>query len=93
MIKPFEDKVLVRPIKESEQFSETGLVLAGMEQEIPSEGIVEAVGDGLQFSNGTRLDIDLKPGDKVFYSKHSGTEYEDYLLIAYKDILVVLDDN
>lgn len=93
MIKPFEDKVLVKPIKETEQVSESGFVLTGMDKETPSEGIVEAVGPGMHFANGTKLEIDLKPGDKVFYSKHAGTEYDDYLLIAYKDILVVLDDN
>lgn len=92
MIKPFEDKVLVKPVKETEKVSDSGLVLAGLEEETPSEGIVEAVGPGLTFANGSRLDIPLKPGDKVFYSKFAGIEYEDYLLIPYKEILVVLGD-
>lgn len=91
MIKPLEDKVLLRPIKETEQVSASGLVLAGMEDEKPSEAIVEAVGPGLVFPDGTRLDIDLQPGDKVVYSKFAGVEYEDYVLIPYRDILVVLD--
>lgn len=91
MIKPFEDKVLLRPVKETEKISDSGLVLAGMEDETPSEAIVEAVGPGLVFPDGTRLDIDLSPGDKVFYSKFAGVEYEDYILIPYKDILAVLD--
>lgn len=91
MIKPFEDKVLVKPEKDAERFSDSGLVLAGLEQETPSEGIVEAVGPGIRFPNGTKLEIELKPGDKVFYSKFAGIEYEDYILIPYKDILAVLD--
>jgi molecular chaperone GrpE (heat shock protein) len=41
------------------------------------------VGKGLE-------QIDLKPGDKVSYSKFAGTEYEDYLIIPYKDIYAVL---
>lgn len=92
-IKPFEDKVLVRPLKEPEKVSNSGLVLAGMEEETPTEGIVEAVGPGMTFANGSHLDIDLKPGDKVFYSQYAGVAYEDYLLIPYKDIMAVLDDN
>lgn len=91
MIKPFEDKVLVKPAKETEKVSDSGLVLAGLEQETPSEGIVEAVGPGMEFPNGTKLEIELKPGDKVFYSKFAGIEYEEYILIPYKDILAVLD--
>jgi len=39
MIKPLEDKVLLRPIKETEQVSASGLVLAGMEDEKPSEAV------------------------------------------------------
>lgn len=93
MIKPFEDKVLIKPLKEEEKVSTSGLVLAGLEEETPSEGIVEAVGPGLEFSNGTRLDIPLSPGDRVFYSKFAGTEYKDYLIIPYKEILAVLGDN
>ena len=92
MIKPFEDKVLIRPSKEAEKVSTSGLVLAGLEEEAPSEGIVEAVGPGIEFPNGTKLAIPLKPGDKVFYSKFAGIEYEDYLLIPYKEILAVLGD-
>lgn len=93
MVKPFEDKVLVKPVKETEKVSDSGLVLAGLEEETPSEGIVEAVGPGLQFPNGTKLEIDLKPGDRIFYSKFAGIEYKDYLLIPYKEILAVLGDD
>jgi len=91
MIKPFEDKVLLKPVKDEEQLSSSGLVLTGMNDEKPSEAIVEAVGPGLVFPNGSKLEIDLKPGDKVTYSKFSGVDYEDYVLIPYKDILAVLD--
>jgi len=91
MIKPFEDKVLLKPVKDEEQLSSSGLVLTGINDENPSEAIVEAVGPGLVFPNGSKLEIDLKPGDKVMYSKFSGVDYEDYILIPYKDILAVLD--
>ena len=86
-----EDKVVVRPIKDDEVTS-SGLVLAKIGEEKPSEGIVEAIGPGIIFPNGTKLEIDLKPGDKVSYSKFAGVEYGEHILIPYKDILVVLGE-
>lgn len=93
MIKPVEDKVAVRPEKESEKVSSSGLVIAALDEEKPSVGIVEAVGPGKTFDDGSVLDLsqELKPGDKVFYAKYSGTEYEDLLILAYRDILAVLE--
>jgi chaperonin GroES len=88
---PLEDKVVVRPIKDDEVTS-SGLVLAKIGEEKPSEGIVEAVGPGIVFPNGTKLNMDLKVGDKVVYSKYGGTEYKDVILLPYKDILVVLGE-
>ena len=88
---PLEDKVVVRPIRDDEVTS-SGLVLAKIGEEKPSEGIVEAVGPGIIFPNGTKLEIDLRVGDKVLYSKYGGTEYKDIILLPYKDILVVLGE-
>jgi chaperonin GroES len=88
---PLEDKVVVRPIKDDEVTS-SGLVLAKIGEEKPSEGIVEAVGPGIVFPNGTKLNMDVRVGDKVVYSKYGGTEYKDVILLPYKDILVVLGE-
>jgi len=94
MIQPFEDKVVVRPEKVDEKVSSSGLVIAALDEEKPSVGVVEAVGPGKTFDDGSRLNIsdDLKPGDKVFYAKYSGTEYEDLLILAFRDILAVIVD-
>lgn len=89
-IVPLEDKVVVRPIKE-EEVTSSGLVLAKMGEEKPSEGIVEAIGPGIVFPNGTRLEIDLQIGDRVLYSKYGGTEVHDIIILPYKDILVVIE--
>lgn len=88
-IKPLEDKVVVKPIKE-EQTSASGLIIQRVSEEKPSEGIVVAVGPGVIFGNGSRLEIDLKPGDKVAYSKFTGVEFEEYLILPYRDILAVI---
>lgn len=88
---PLEDKVVLRPVKDDDVTS-SGLVLAKIGDEKPSEGIVEAVGPGIIFPNGTKLEIDLKVGDKVVYSKYGGTEFDDVIILPYKDILVVLGE-
>lgn len=88
-LRPLEDKVIVKPIKE-EAVSTSGLIIQRANEEKPSEGIVIAVGPGMVFGNGSKLEIDLKEGDKVYYSKYSGVEFEEYLILPYKDILAVI---
>jgi len=90
---PLEDKVIVRPIKEEETTTSSGFIIQRNSDEKPSEGIVEAVGPGIVFANGTKLELDLKPGDKVVYSKYSGTEVEEFLVLPYKDIFAVIEDS
>lgn len=90
---PIEDKVVVRPIKEEETVSPSGFIIQRNNDEKPSEGIVEAVGPGIIFPNGTKLEIDLKPGDKVAYSKYSGTEVDEFLILPYKDIFAVIEES
>lgn len=96
MLVPLEDKVLVEPISEPETVSASGFVMPKLKDEKSTEGIVISVGPGITFPNGTRLEIDLKPGDKVVYSKFAGTEVEDngkdYLLVPYRDIFAVIGD-
>lgn len=92
LLKPLEDKVIVRPTKSAETTTATGFILTKIDEERPSEGTVVSVGPGIIFPNGTKLEIDLKPGDKVFYSKYSGTEFEDLLILPYKDIFAVIEE-
>jgi chaperonin GroES len=98
MIKPLEDKVLVRPIEEAEKTSASGLIITKLEKEKPTEGIVLAVGNGATFADGTKMTIDLQVGDKVIYSKYSGTEIEhdgeNLVILPYRDIFakIVFDD-
>lgn len=89
---PLEDKVIVKPIKEEEKTTASGFIIQRSSDEKPSEGIVEAVGPGMVFANGSKLEIDLKPGDKVTYSKFSGTEFEGFLILPYKDIFAVIEE-
>jgi chaperonin GroES len=94
MIKPLEDKVVVKPIEEVEKTSASGLIITKIEKEKPTEGIVVAVGSGATFADGTKMTIDLQIGDKVIYSKYSGTEIEhngdNLVIMPYRDIFAVI---
>ncbi len=95
MIKPLEDKVVVKPIEETEKTSASGLIITSAAGEKPTEAIVIAVGPGARFADGSLMTIDLKPGDKVIYSKYSGTEieheHEKLIILPYRDIFAVIE--
>jgi chaperonin GroES len=97
MIKPLEDKVVVKPIEEVEKTSASGLIITKMEKEKPTEGVVVAVGSGATFADGTKMNIDLQIGDKVIYSKYSGTEIEhngdSLVIMPYRDIFAVITND
>ncbi|NBU99914.1 MAG: co-chaperone GroES [Burkholderiaceae bacterium] len=97
MIKPLNDKVLVQVIKETEKATASGLILAGLHEEKPSEAIVVAIGPGLELDNGVVMKPDLNVGDKVAFAKYQGTEVqfngEDYLILAYRDIVAVIEEH
>ncbi len=94
-IKPLEDKIVVKPIEESEKVTSSGLIISTMTKEKPTEGIVVAVGTGATFADGTKMTIDLSVGDKVIYSKYSGTEIEhdgaNLVILPYRDIFAVVE--
>ena len=93
-IKPLEDKVVVKPIVEAEKKSASGLIIQAIEKDKPTEGIVVAVGPGATFADGTKMIPDVAVGDKVIYSKYSGTEInhdnEDLVILPYRDIFAVI---
>jgi chaperonin GroES len=96
MLKPLEDKVIVKPIEDSEQVTASGLIVQTFEKERPSEAIVVAVGPGMTFGDGDRMTIDLNVGDKVIFAKYQGTEIEHegekLLILAYRDIVAVIGE-
>lgn len=94
MIKPLEDKIVLEPIVEAEKKTEFGLIIAGSADEKPTEGIVVAIGSGATFADGTKMTMDISVGDKVIYSKYSGTEIKhdgkDLVILPYRDIFAVI---
>lgn len=95
MIKPLVDKVLLK-VDEPETITSSGLLIAGNKED-PDTATVIAVGNGVTLSNGNTVAIPVNVGDKVIFSKYAGTEVSDggqeYLLVAYKDILAVIEND
>lgn len=87
---PLGDRVVVRPL-EREEVTKSGIVLPDTAKEKPQEGEVIAAGPGRMTDDGKRIAMDLKKGDRVIFSKYSGTEVKledvEYLILRESDIL------
>ena len=93
MIKPLGDRVVIK-VSEGDMKTASGIVLPDTAKEKPQEGEVVAVGTGKMLDNGTRAQMEVKTGDKVIFSKYSGSEVkvdeQTYLIVRESDILAVL---
>jgi len=93
-IRPLNDRVLVVRVEE-EQKTAGGIIIPDSAKEKPQEGKIIAVGPGKRDENGKRNPLDLKPGDKIFFSKYAGTEIEidgkEHLFMREDDILGILN--
>ena len=94
MIKPLNDRVLIKMI-EAEETTKSGIILSAGSQEKPQIAEVVEVGPGEVDENGKRVEKKKKKGDKVITSKYSGNEikYEgiDYIIVKQSDILAIVE--
>jgi len=92
VLRPLADRVVVKPIQADEK-TKGGIVLPDTAKDKPQEGEVIAVGPGRILDNGTKVAPEIKVGDRVIYSKYSGSEIkiegEEYLIVRESDILAV----
>jgi chaperonin GroES len=92
-IRPLQDRVLIRRVKEEEKTS-GGIIIPDTAKEKPLEGEVVAVGKGKRLKNGTLRELDVKVGDHVLFGKYNGSEVKgdvgDHLVIREDDILAIL---
>lgn len=93
-IRPLFDKVVVQHI-ESEETTSFGLILTGGNQEKPQVAKIIAVGNG-GLVDGKEIKMEVKPGQKVLYSKYAGSEFKidgkEYIIIRQNDILAIVED-
>ena len=92
-LKPMSDRVVVRP-SDQEGVTAGGIFLPDTAQERPQHGEVVAVGPGRVLRNGKLVEMEVKAGDKVIYSKYAGTEVEvqdeELLVLGSNDILAII---
>ncbi len=91
-LKPLGDRVIIKQ-DEAEITTASGLFLAGDSKEKPQTGTVLAVGEGRLDKDGNRVEVPVKVGDRVVYSKYGGNEIvcddEEVLIVRGDDIYAV----
>jgi len=93
MLKPLADRVVISGV-EREETTASGIFLPDTAKEKPQEGEVIAVGPG-RIEDGKRVELDVKVGDRVIYSKYAGTEVKldnkEVLILRESDILAIVE--
>lgn len=86
---PLNDRVVLKQLV-AEETTKSGIVLPGQNKEKPQQAEVVAVGPGTE-----EVKMQVKVGDKVIFSKYSGTEVkldeEEFIICKQDDILAVID--
>ena len=87
---PLGDRVVLQQLQ-AEETTKSGIVLPGQNKEKPQQGEVVAVGPGTE-----DVKMQVKVGDKVIFSKYSGTdvkldENEEYIIMKQDDILAIVE--
>ena len=92
-LKPLCDRVVIKQL-EAEETTKSGIVLPSQAKEKPQQAEVVAVGPG-GVVDGKEIKMEVKPGDKVIYSKYAGTEVkleeEEFIIVKQSDILAIVE--
>jgi chaperonin GroES len=89
-LQPLADRLVVKPIQK-EEMTKGGIIIPDTVKEKPQEGEVVAVGPGKITDDGKRIDMEIKVGDRVIYSKYGGSEIKidnvEMIILRESDIL------
>ena len=92
--RPLHDRVVVRRV-EADTKTAGGIIIPDSAQEKPAEGEIVSVGSGMRDDSGNVVALDVKSGDKVLFSKWSGTEViidgEELLVMKESDIMGIIE--
>ncbi len=93
-IRPLHDRILVKRLEEEEK-TKGGIIIPDSAKEKPQEGKVIAAGNGKVAEDGKTVPLEVQKGDRVLFSKYSGTEVnlegEEHLIIREDDVLAILE--
>jgi chaperonin GroES len=93
-IKPLYDRILVKRLEEQDKTA-GGLFIPDSAKEKPMEALVVAVGSGKVLENGSLRKLEIKAGDKILFSKYSGSDIKidgtEHLILREDDVLAVIE--
>lgn len=94
-IKPLSDHILIEPMKKEEKTKLGILLPETAERDRPEQGKVIAVGPGKKTAAGKIIELDIKVGDRVLFTKYGPNEIKvenkEYLIAKQEDILAVIE--
>ena len=92
-VKPLGDRVVIKNV-ETDETTKSGILLTSASKEKPQMAEVIAVGPG-GLVDGKEIVMNVKPGQKVIYSKYAGTEVkvdgQELIIVRQSDILAVVE--
>ena len=90
-IRPLYDRVVVKRVEDIEAAMQSGLFIPDSAKEKPQEGQVVAIAKGKRMESGRLVALDVQVGDRVLFSKNSGSDIEldgeEYLIMREDEIL------
>jgi chaperonin GroES len=93
-IQPVNDYILIEPEK-AETKTKSGIFIPETaDKEKPQQAKVIAVGSGKLGKDGKRMEMSVKVGDTILYSKYGPTEVkldgEEYFFIQDSDVIAII---
>ena len=93
-VRPLHDRLIVQRLDEGEQHI-GGIIIPDSAKEKPQQGKILAVGDGKVTEDGTRIAMDVRPGNVILFGKYAGQDItidgEEYLIVTEDEVLAVID--
>ena len=94
-IKPLHDWVLIARLDEAEK-TKGGIIIPDQAKEKPQQGEIISVGPGRKYDSGDRVPLQVKKGDRVFFSRYAGKEIQfdhgEYFFMREDDILAIISE-
>ncbi len=94
-LQPLGDRVVVER-EGSEEKTSGDILLPDTAKDKPARGTVVSVGEGRMLEDGSRSQLQVKPGDRVIFSSYAGETFkvgeQELLLMREDDILAVIEE-
>ncbi len=93
-IRPLHNRLIIQRLDEDEKTS-GGIIIPDTAKEKPQQGTVIEAGPGKRDDKGNLIAIEVKKGDRVLFSKYSGSDVtlggDEHLIISEDDVLAILE--